>query len=149
MMTVSSTKTIFTNSMKLGFLLIAVVMIINIGAGLTSSIYSTGDSAYIAIRTLNFSTAPYILFALLGFVLFNSSRRSDFIVRTFNVGAVLLAIGWLVVAMVAATSAGLVSEMLETLYHQNLILSALIAGIFSVVIISSAWMNRKSHTVER
>ncbi len=148
-MTSNCTKAYFTNSITLGFILIGSVALLNIVAGFASSIVSNGDAAYIAIRTLNYSTAPYVFFSGLGFVFYHSSKRSDFIVKMFNLGAVLLSVAWLFSVTLATTSSTLLSEVLETLYIQNLSLSVFVVATLSIVIIGSAWMNKKSIPVKR
>ncbi len=131
-------KTYFTESISLGLVTVFVTVFIMAVTGFTAALYSEGEAMLMAARTFTYPIAPYLIFSLIGFAIYHSSRRRPFITTMFNVCAIILLVmevgSLLSVSMATFEN---VEAMMSQLFEQSFVLSVIVVVIF----IASAFSN--------
>ncbi len=131
-------KTYFTESINPGLATVFITVLVMVVTGFTAALYSEGEAMLMAARTFTYPIAPYLIFSLIGFAIYHSSRRRSFITAMFNACAVILlvleVISLLSVSMTAFEN---VEAMMSQLFEQSFVLSIIVVMIF----IASAFSN--------
>ncbi len=132
MLTKIKWRACFTESINFGLISIVSIILIMALAGFVVALYSDGEAMLIAARTLTYPAAPYVVFALIGFAVFNSSRRTPFITLAFNLCTVLFFIGMIFFLSIGVAAYDDVVAMWKEVLIQNFVFSIVVVVGFVV-----------------
>ena len=126
-------KRYLSESINAGLIVVLAAASIMIVTGFTAAFYSSGESMLMAARTFTYPVAPYFLFSLIGFAVFNSSRRRPLLTVAFNVGAVLMLIETISIISINMSMFDDIEAMASQIFMQNFFWSIVVVIIFSII----------------
>lgn len=120
----------FTGSIRIGLITIVSIVIIMILSGFVVALYSKGESMLVAARTLTYPILPYVLFVLVGFAVFHSSRRTAKTALMFNICAIVFFVSMVSILLLGVLNMNDVIIMWKDVLIQNFVLSMVLVVVF-------------------
>ena len=123
-------RTTFTQSITFGMVAVSTLVFIMIFTGFAVALHAQGDAILVAARTITYPILPHVLFVVVGFVLFNSSRRTPLLPVMFNLFAVVLFVAMASTLLLGVANMEDVLVMWKDVLIQNFVLSMIVFVMF-------------------
>ena len=123
----------FTESINFGLITIVSIIVSMVLIGFVAALYSDGEAILVAARTLTYPLAPFIVLMLIGFAVFNSSRRTTSATLMFNFCSIVLAVGIVSILLIGVATHDDVLPMWGEALTRSFILSMVVLAVFGVV----------------